>query len=256
EWDEKYSTPLLIAAREGHAGILRLLLDAGASVDRRLSVDTAIHHDAHTEYEAVETECALDLVAIGGNVDMIKAIVERDPSLVNSVAQSTGNTALLYAAKHHQAGAVDALADAGADLEASDKCCRTALHVAAGSRDDEQILRTLLTRGAEKDAGGRNYETPLSVAMKRGNTVGTNVLISAGADVNKALLAVSMRSSCNRAIIRTLLEHGADVNTARAPDGSTPLHLACAKGLGGNVKLLLEADGDETAVNGGGQTPM
>ncbi|CAM9676369.1 unnamed protein product, partial [Hapterophycus canaliculatus] len=259
ERDEGYSTPLLIAATKGHAGIVRLLLDAGASVCRRLSIVQRSRqglYDFDQEDITVWTESALDLAAIWGHTDVIKVIIERDPSLVDSVAGSTGCTALLYAVKNHQVAAFDALVEAGSNLEACDKDNDTALHIAARSPDNEPILRTLLRRGANKDAEGRENMTPLVVALKFENSVATDILLAAGADVNKSLLAVSGLGNRGTAMIRTLLDHGADANRTPAHDGSTPLHVACEKGLSENVKVLLEAGAEETAVNGEGHTPM
>ncbi|CAN0033270.1 unnamed protein product, partial [Scytosiphon promiscuus] len=219
--DEGYSTPLLMAAREGHVGIVRLLLDAGASAGRRLSTT------------------------------------------------STGNTALLQAVKHHQVGAFDALVQAGADLEIPDIDGSTALHAAAESPHNDAILRRLLELGANVDRENRKGLTPLYLAVELGDNVMTDMIVSAGGDVNRALLSVSAggdvtwsaffsrrrSTSDGGAMTRTLLEYGADVNTTRDGDGNTPLHLASQKGLIEIVQVLLEAGGDETALNGEGKTP-
>eukprot|EP00952_Eustigmatos_sp_NYUAD-ZCMA_P011565 46895-Eustigmatos_ZCMA.PRE.1 len=56
-------------------------------------------------------------------------------------------------------------------------------------------------------------------------------------------------------IARYLLDHGAEVNH---PDwlGSTSLHLACERGNGDMVALLLERGADITAVNNGRKTTL
>ncbi|CAN0384847.1 unnamed protein product, partial [Ectocarpus sp. 12 AP-2014] len=147
-----------------------------------------------------------------------------------SVAESTGYTALHYAAKHSQQGVIDALIEAGADLEAEgDLGVGTALHVAAESPDSEATLLALLRHGAKVDPIRNGSETPLSVAVKARN-------------VYDMLIA--------------LLGRGAHVNKKGASDGNTPLHLAAEKSFRVKVDVLLQAGADETAVNHKGQTPF
>ncbi|MGR0295473.1 ankyrin repeat domain-containing protein, partial [Klebsiella pneumoniae] len=38
----------------------------------------------------------------------------------------------------------------------------------AGSEGDEEVVKLLLEKGADKDANDRDYETPLSVSSKAG----------------------------------------------------------------------------------------
>ncbi|CAM9646881.1 unnamed protein product, partial [Scytosiphon promiscuus] len=163
---------LRLAVSLGNEAIASMLLENGARP-----------HDspAGAECDRKYSTPLLIAAAIKGRADMIKAILERSPSLVNSVAESTGNTALLYAVKHHQPGAVDALIEAGAGLNARDCDGVTALHAAARSPDYLPILRMILTRGADVDAIDRLSTTLLFVAVKNGNKVGINELVSAGA---------------------------------------------------------------------------
>ncbi|CAM9767201.1 unnamed protein product, partial [Hapterophycus canaliculatus] len=256
--DEDYCTPLLLAAKAGDDEMVRLLLDAGASAGRRLSVEKPRveepgSEDGHfTDVETMKTESALDLAAIGGHVDTINAIIEHDPLSINSVTESTGNTALLYAVKHDQLGALTALAEAGADLEVRDEDGNTALHIAIISPLCDTILPELLRFGAKVNPTNRDGLTPLCLAVEEGHGAATHLLVSSGADVNVSLLNVS---TLDDAMMRTLLGYGADVNTKRAKDGNTPLHLAAQDALSENVEFLLEAGGDETAVDSAGKTP-
>ncbi|CAM9646952.1 unnamed protein product [Scytosiphon promiscuus] len=259
QWDRDYATPLLIAAKEGHAGIVRLLLDAGASPGRRLSIIQTGEDDicGFINKESVETESALDLAATGGHVDVIKEIVERDPSLVSSIAESTGNTALVYAIKHHQLDAFRTLAVVPwTDLEISDRDGNTALHIATTSCHFEVMLPELLRLGANVNCANLTGLSPLCLAVRRGNSVAADMLVSAGADVNKSLLYASPVSNWEHPMISTLLGYGADVNTRREDDGNTPLHLASQRIMSENVRILLEAGGDEGAANSAGETPV
>lgn len=251
-------------------GVVRALLDAGASALVPVEIDELIPITFSNEEEKEEiyfkkthyiAESALDLAAKGGHVEVIKELTRREPSIVNrSTAERTGYSALHYAAKHGHVGSIDALVEAGANLEAKRRTGDTALHAAIAARNCKGTLLTLLRHGANADP--RNYDgiTPLYRAVAAGNRVAANILASAGADVNSTLVAFSSPSSLERPEdicrhIYTLLGCGSDVNTKRASDGNTPLHVAAENMSESIVKVLLEAGGDETAVNDQGKTP-
>jgi cytohesin len=68
-----------------------------------------------------------------------------------------------------------------------------------------------------------------ALAAENGHEAVVKALIEAGADVNKARMTAGRR--CTRpltgheAVVKALIEAGADVNKAR-DDGETPLHMA------------------------------
>ncbi|CAM9464892.1 unnamed protein product [Ectocarpus sp. 13 AM-2016] len=259
-YGDLFLTPIHLAAKAGQAGIVGLLMDAGACANRCANLDTSTWEQrCDPEYDwsdMLMTENALHLGAIGGHVDVIEEIMKRQPSTMSSLAESTGYTALHYAAKHSQQGVIDALIEAGADLEAEgDLGVGTALHVAAESPDSEATLLALLRHGAKVDPIRNGSETPLSVAVKARNVCATKALVSAGADLGEHLLRESAECSQDDMLI-ALLGRGAHVNTKGASDGNTPLHLAAEKSFRVKVDVLLQAGADETAVNHQGQTPL
>ena len=56
------------------------------------------------------------------------------------------------------------------------------------------------------------------------------------------------------AIVKLLLEHGADPNASQ-DGGFTPLHSAAGNGDGESVEALLEAGADPSLANDDGKTP-
>ncbi|CAM9589633.1 unnamed protein product [Ectocarpus sp. 8 AP-2014] len=255
-----FFTPIHLAAKAGQAGIVGMLMDAGACADRWANEDSSTweqRRDPQYDWSGIlMTENALHFGAIGGHVDVIDEIIKRQPSTMSSVAESTGYTALHYAAKHSQLGVIDALVEAGADLEAEGGLgVGTALHVAAESPDSEATLLALLRHGAKVDSIRNGSKTPLSVAVKARNVCAAKALASAGADVRQHLLRESAEHS-QYDMLLALLGRGAHVNTKGASDGNTPLHLAAEKSFSVKVDVLLQAGADETAVNHKGQTPL
>ncbi|KAJ1555451.1 hypothetical protein HK405_001678, partial [Cladochytrium tenue] len=113
------STPLLVAARRGHGGVVELLLKAGASPE-------AIFKDGKTFASAC---------AISGLVEILKSELDRDPIRRANYLSGTGegaydeegNTLLHLAVYGNQPESTQALLEWGADPSAKNKEGRTAL---------------------------------------------------------------------------------------------------------------------------------
>ncbi|MCJ7822861.1 MAG: ankyrin repeat domain-containing protein, partial [Armatimonadetes bacterium] len=98
-------------------------------------------------------------------------------------------------------------------------------------------------------------------AAQQGDVEATRRLIAEGSDVNvrdkwgitTLHRAVGMGQT---AVVKVLLEAGADVNAAEPEGGMTPLHSAANRGQTEAAKLLLEAGADVNAKAKGGETPL
>jgi ankyrin repeat protein len=148
----------------------------------------------------------------------------------------------------------------------------TPLHYAAGLGGGGQIARTLIDHNGSVNARTKEGWTPLHFAAYSGNLAAAKVLLDYGADPNsrevegrrtplhfaavaghtdvaKLLLANNLESDrFAGAIIQQVLGvfgyKAAEVN-ARDKDGSTPTHVAAAKGFNEIVSLLKRYGGQE-----------
>ena len=118
------------------------------------------------------------------------------------------------------------------------------LHIAAG-KGDTAVVEALLEAGADVEAKDSHGWTALHIAAMEGHSAVVKVLLEAGADVNAkdntdgtALLNAAMIG--HYAIIKTLLEAGANVE-AKDNHGWTALSLAAMRGDTAIVKLLKAA---------------
>ncbi|KAI2479975.1 Pfs NB-ARC and Ankyrin domain protein [Pyrenophora tritici-repentis] len=142
------------------------------------------------------------------------------------------------------------------ELDTKDARRRTPLYVAV-DKGSSVLTRMLLDNGADANAQDGDYRNALQAASERGHTEIVKLLLDKGADVNaqgggygNALQAASERG--HKGIVKLLLDKGADVN---AQDGfglhSNALQAALAIGHTEIVKLLLDKGADVNAQGGG-----
>ncbi|KAH8075257.1 ubiquitin-protein transferase [Aureococcus anophagefferens] len=159
-----------VAARAGHADVLRLLAKHVDDLDRASSDGTTAVAEA----------------ARAGHVDALRVLVAAGADVYKN---TNGSTPLALAAQAGRAGAVELLLDAeGAeerDVDVAARNGRTVVHIAAlnGHAD---VLRAMSKHGGDVDRADANGVTPLAVAAQEGHVDALRVLIDAGADVNSA----------------------------------------------------------------------
>ena len=191
-----------------------------------------------------------------GDVARVAELVGADPSV--RAARSMFGVSPLHAAQftgQHDLAAT-LVPDAGVDLF---------LAADLGRLDDvERVLAERPEAAREHSAAGA---TALHGACYWGQLAVARRLLAAGADPSSptrdAFLKIGPLGSAIAttpgvaqpsddedvvlALVRLLLEHGADVGQRRA-DGMTPLHSAAWRGLGRVVQELLDAGADPTVV--------
>jgi ankyrin repeat protein len=219
----KDATPLLIASREGHCEVARLLLEHGANTETRARIGFDWN--------------PLEQASKGGHVEPMRVLLEYGAN-VKALDENT-ETALHAASSHGQPVAARVLLEHGADENATSTRGRTPLHYAMNGG----IVTVLLEYGADMNAKDSDNKTPLHRALEEGYTESARVLLENGVDANA-------RDSKNRTPlhlasergyvdgVRLLLQRSSDVH-ARDDGGLTPFQSASAHGYRDVMQLLL-----------------
>jgi len=156
--------------------------------------------------------------------------------------------AIVDAAMNGDLKTVRTLVRQAVDVNAAQPDGMTALHWAV-ERHDLPMMNALLEAGAKHDLTNRTGASPLYLAATNGDAAAIARLLDAGEDANAVLTAegesVLMLASQtgDAASVKLLLDRGADPNTQQLR-GQTALMWAAAEGHAEVVKLLLARGAD------------
>ncbi|KAI4872225.1 hypothetical protein NFI96_012399 [Prochilodus magdalenae] len=294
--DHQGQTALTLAARQGHIGVLQILLewaqDQGCDTPAVRSllehVDsegwTALrsaawggHKDtvkmlleAGAEVDGCDADgrTALRAAAWGGHEEVLMTLLNHGATVDR--VDHEGRTPLIAAAYMGHKEAVDILLEAGTEVDLTDGDGRTALSVAAlcvpsatGGRGHGEVVSLLLERGANPEHKDRDGMTPLLLASYEGHEEVVELLLEAGADVDES--AGAYPSAVTPLLAAAAMGHAGTVNRllfwGAAVDGidgegRTALCLAAAKGSVEVVQALLDRGLDENHKDDLGWTPL
>lgn len=182
------STPLIIAARNGHDKVVRLLLDHykvdteqtgtvrfdGYIIDGATALWCAagaghfevvrllVSHNANVNHTTLTNSTPLRAACFDGRLDIVRYLVEHKANI--SIANKYGNTCLMIAAYKGHTDVVYFLLERGADPNSTAHCGATALHFAAEAGHLE-IVKELVRCQAAMVVNGHGM-TPLKVAAE------------------------------------------------------------------------------------------
>lgn len=232
--DNTGSTALYWAAFYGDEAIARLLLENGADIEARGEAGfTPLLVAANVQYQEV-FECLLEEAT---------SEAKRDKASLFSAAMSKNEAV------------VKLLVEKGANIEAKCDHGTTALWLAACASKDV-IVKLLLEKGADVDARDEKGDTPLGIASwlhDRDLVRTTSGKIKERWDQRHLLQAARSR---NEAVIRLLVEGGADIEAADGVENRTPLWLAAANGKESVVKFLLDKGAKMEGCGENMETPL
>ena len=170
-------------------------------------------------------ETTLHYVVNSGDVSALKALLTYTPSI--DAANEKGEAAVHYAVK--QPHLLEALLNAGADVEAKDMRDETPLHRAA--EVSLEAIRFLVSKKACIDATSKVERTPLFNAIEH-STENALYLISLECDVNQCdshgLTPLMMAARYNPLCVEPLLAKGARIDDKDAQERTAVHHAAIA----------------------------
>jgi len=199
-----------------------------------------------------------------GNIEAVRSIIAAG---ANVDEPAVWGTPLDIAVAKGSNAIAELLIEAGADVEGAtaDSVGRQhPLHLVATRLSGASMAQLLINGGAKLDARDKAGKTPLIRAVSAGNIEVADVLLKAGADIEKGdtELGASPLSwaACSDQVraVEFLLSKGAQINRQAGPDGDTPLHRAvvCCLKTPDMINLLVAKGADVNALNNNGVTPI
>ncbi|RZC47233.1 hypothetical protein C5167_040175 [Papaver somniferum] len=205
------NTPLVFAARDGSADVIKRLLEAGAeSGSPHFELFNAAYTGKLHNFKSLASDLAkgegigvaeairklvlengkgfLHVAAAGGSLEVCKYLIENLKLDVDS-KDGTGTTPLHHAAMKRHLETARYLLEKGANPEASDDTNATSLHFAALS-GDTKIITLLLSRGVHVDVASTSG-TALHFAAGTGHPDAVRVLLDHGANLGMTALEVA-----------------------------------------------------------------
>ncbi len=209
-------TPLILATKKIYVEIVRMLIDAGADLDKQDSDDfTALMWAAwrkNPEYRKI-----------------LRMLIDNGANL--NLKDNGGDTALIWAANAEHKEAVTMLIDAGADINIQNVNGNTAL-IWAVYRGNSEIAQMLI-----------NAEADINIQDADGNTALLWALIKMWNEDNHPLIQVTKSKKAEyEKIIQMLIDNGADLNTKN--EKGTALIWAVNGGYKEVVKMLIDGGAD------------
>jgi ankyrin repeat protein len=209
-------TPLFYASREGTAGVVDALLEAGADAKARSSAGTT----------------PLMLAAAAGSVDTVRRLLDAGAD-INAQEDARGQTPLMFAAAYNRVAAIELLARRGANVALTSKV----VDLLELTREDGPSQPN--ARPAQRPGIDRAYNYNELIAYQGGMT---------------ALMFTAREGHLESA--KALLAAGADVNQPRDGDQTTPLLMATINGQFDLAKYFLDNGADPTLASENGATPL
>ena len=273
-------TPLAWAAHEGFAETVAVLLAAGADVHLP---NRDLLYPLHHAVRSKSLQCVQLLVDAGADVnatahgvsvlhyaaradvaDILTALIAA--GAVIDLVGASGVTPLMWAVLEGSDSCITLLLNAGARTNLIDNAGATALHIAA-RYERASALRVLLSRGGGALINARAIGgwTALHYAVLANCSTCVSTLLEFGAELNTAAvtnedgktpLMLAAEIGVDSEIIVQLLTYGANIDTQNRSNGvnTCALHYACAEGHLDTVRIFLERGADLLLTFQGGHS--
>lgn len=184
------------------------------------------------------------------DVASIKALLIRGGN-INFRDPNSGYTPTMYAVKVNRMKALRYLITKGSDINSIANDGRTAMHLAAMSRNTE-AMKVLMAANADVTITDNNGKRPADYIATAPNNVIIE-LVGSYSDMNRALLDFTRIGST--LAVQYALNHGANIGILDS-DGNTSLIIAVTRRDAKMLSLLIRSRANIDIPNSKGQTPL
>ena len=218
------SRPLHVAAQQGNASMVQLLLDYGAQIN------------AENRFR----EQPIHLAATFNSIEVLRVLIDKGAAL--DCLNQDGRQPIHMAAKFGSTGAVFVLLHKGATFDCLDQDGRQPIHLAA-KYGSVRTLRALLDKGATVDCLDQDGRQPIHLAAKYGSIEIIHALLDKGATLDcwdrdgRQPLHCAANWLDRPNVIEFLVEAGADIDAGELH--KRPLNFACRANCDENVRALI-----------------
>ncbi|ROW04889.1 hypothetical protein VMCG_04769 [Cytospora schulzeri] len=233
----QWQTALRAALVDGHEDVAQILLTHGADVNLRLTKQRLHKNDS---VEASET--ALQMAVKSGKLSIVQTLLARGAN-IDDDAPNTVHP-LIQSAKQGNAAIVRVLLDAGVSVNTLGKKRQpywkllddeaSPLH-AASMNGHLNVVKELLTQGADIESNPEAIGTPLDLAAAGGQHQALQLLILAGANIKDSTALSNAARRGYTGIVKELLAAGEDMDKV-----NKTFPLACRVGKLDLIEVLLE----------------
>ena len=269
--NEEGETPLMIASKNGHGNIVKLLLSANANVNKQDNTgqtavmlaktieiyQTLVHANADTTIVTHDESTPLLISCLLGNHKVAEHLLF---TLKHNITTRPDGLTLLMAASHGgNYRIVQYLLEKENDPNIQDEDGQTAIRQAC-LNGYYALTELLLKHNADPNLPGHDGGTPLIAASNQGHSTIVELLLQNGVDPNvtntihrTALWLASFNG--HHDTVELLLMKGAEPNI-QEEDGETAIFRTCHQDLYTVTELLLKHNADPNLPTHDGWTPL
>ncbi|TPX37453.1 hypothetical protein SmJEL517_g00580 [Synchytrium microbalum] len=241
------STALYIASEKGFLEIVTLLVD----------------HQADMHHCPTNGKTPVWIASHNGHLEVVQYLYSKGASTNQAeTSENMGDTAMIAAAQQGQLNVVKFWIENNADANTKvDSVPMLSIYSALG---DLELVKALLTHGAQVNAQDERGTTALYLASENGHSEVVNVLCEHGAEVDHstvdgktALWTASQNGHLE--VVTYLVQKAENVNqvaTNTLNEGQTALFAAAENGHTDVVRLLVEKGGDIKLAQKSGSSPL
>lgn len=240
--DSGGATALYTAVGNKNVKVVKLLLDSGANPNGiQLENNDEFFKNSGKDPIKLLTKAInprwipLTTACANGNMEIVKLLLDKGADV--NLEEKKGWNPIVYAVVNQRVDVVKLLLESGANTHGKNM----GLQKGAGYNSNVALLKALIENGADVNAIVDNY-TPLMEAAHRGCVDVVKLLVSSGADVNlknafgyTALMVAA--GSGNREIVKVILDSGADIDIKNRR-GETAGIIAYSNGRHDVVKII------------------